>query len=49
VNKLETEIKKIGGMLMIADPDTDNIPSIKVLLNNGFKYVKDEYYRKIIR
>ena len=48
VKKLEEEIVKIGGKEILADPDEENIISIKILLNNGFIKIKDGDYRKIL-
>ena len=46
IKKLEEEIIKIGGKLILADPSEKNTASIKALLNNGFKKCKDNDYRK---
>jgi len=46
VKKLEEKIIKIGGKEILADPDQDNIASIKTLLSNGFIKIKDCDYRK---
>jgi len=46
VKKLEEKIIKIGGKEIFADPDPDNIASIKTLLYNGFIKIKDGDYRK---
>lgn len=48
VNKLETKIIEIGGKEILADPDEENIASIKTLLSNGFIRIKDGDYRKSI-
>ena len=34
--------------MLLADPSAENIPSIKVLVANGFQKVKDEDYRKLL-
>jgi len=43
---LEDECRKLGATLILSDPSEDNIPSVKVLLANGFKKHKDGDYRK---
>jgi len=48
VKKLEEKIIEIGGKEILADPDEENIISIKTLLSNGFIKVKDGDYRKRI-
>nr|WP_291591148.1 GNAT family N-acetyltransferase [Bacteroides sp.] len=48
VNKLEAKIIEIGGKEILADPDEENIASIKTLLSNGFIRIKDGDYRKSI-
>jgi len=48
VKKLEEKIKEIGGKEILADPDEENIISIKTLLSNGFIKIKDGDYRKRI-
>jgi len=46
VRKLEEKIIEMGGKEILADPDEDNVISIKTLLSNGFIKVKDGDYRK---
>ena len=46
IKKLEEECRKHGASLVLADPNEENIPSIKALLANGFKKHKDGDYRK---
>ena len=46
VRKLEEKIIEIGGKEILADPDEENIISIKTLLSNGFIKIKDGDYRK---
>jgi len=46
VRKLEEKIIEIGGTEILADPDEENIISIKTLLSNGFIKIKDGDYRK---
>lgn len=48
VKKLEEKIIESGGKVILADPDEENIISIKTLLRNGFIKIKDEDYRKQI-
>ena len=48
IKKLEEKIIEIGGKEILADPNPKNIPSINVLLSNGFVKIKDGDYRKII-
>jgi len=48
VNKLEQEAKKLGAKMILADSDETNIPSVKVLLANGFEKIKDGDYRKTL-
>ena len=48
IKKLEEQVGKLGGSRVIADPNEKNIPSIKVLLANGFTKFKDCDYRKNI-
>jgi len=48
VKKLEEKIIEIGGKEVFADPDPDNIASIKTLLGNGFTKIKEGDYRKKI-
>lgn len=45
VKKLIEKIAEIGGTEILADPDEENILSIKTLLSNGFIKVKDGDYR----
>ena len=49
IKRLEEECSKLGAALMLADPNEENIPSVKVLLENGFKKYKDGDYRKSLR
>jgi len=46
IKKLEEEARKNGAKIILADPDETNIPSVKVLLANGFEKNKDGDYRK---
>ena len=46
VRKLEEKIIEIGGTEILADPDEENIISIKTLFSNGFIKIKDGDYRK---
>jgi len=46
IKKLEVIAKEMGGKMLLADPSAENIPSIKVLIANGFQKVKDEDFRK---
>ena len=46
IKRLEEECSKLGAELMLADPNEENIPSVKVLLENGFEKYKDGDYRK---
>ena len=48
VKKLEEKIIEIGGKEILADPNEENIISIKTLLNNGFIKIKNGDYRKQI-
>jgi len=48
VRKLEEKIIETGGKEILADPDEENIASIKTLLSNGFIKIKDGDYRKRI-
>jgi len=48
VKKLVEKIIETGGKEVFADPDPDNIASIKTLLSNGFVKIKDGDYRKKI-
>jgi len=48
VKKLEEKIINIGGKEILADPNEENIISIKTLLKNGFIKIKDGDYRKKI-
>ena len=48
VKKLEEKIIEIGGTEILADPNEENIISIKTLLNNGFIKIKNGDYRKQI-
>ena len=49
ITKLEEEARKNGAKIILADPDETNIPSVKVLLANGFKKIKDGDYRKELK
>ncbi|MCL2066501.1 MAG: GNAT family N-acetyltransferase [Treponema sp.] len=49
VKKLEEKIVEIEGKEILADPEPVNIPSIKVLLSNGFVKIKDCDYRKKLK
>jgi len=46
IKKLEEKCRKLGAALVLADPNEKNIPSVKVLLANGFEKFKDGDYRK---
>ena len=46
IKKLEEKIIETGGKEILADPNPKNIPSINVLLSNGFIKIKDGDYRK---
>ena len=46
IQRLEEECRKLGAVLLLADPNEENIPSVKVLLANGFENYKDGDYRK---
>ena len=46
IKKLEEKIIEIGGKEILADPDEENIISIKTLLSNGFIKIKNGDYRK---
>jgi len=46
IKRLEEECRKLGAALMLADPNEENIPSVKVLLANGFEKYKSGDYRK---
>lgn len=46
IQKLEEMVREIGGKTIIADPNEKNIPSVKVVLANGFTKFKDNDYRK---
>ena len=48
IKKLEEKIIEIDGKEMVADPDEENIASIKILLSNGFVKIKDGDYRKFL-
>lgn len=49
VKKLIEKIAEIGGKEILADPDEENIISIRTLLSNGFIKVKDSDYRYCLR
>jgi len=46
IRKLVDECRRLGAALALADPSEKNIPSVKVLLANGFYKYKDGDYRK---
>lgn len=46
IQLLVEEVKKRGGNIVLADPGEENIPSVRVLLSNGFVKYKDGDYRK---
>ena len=46
IKKLEEKIIEIEGKEILADPDEENIISIKTLLSNGFIKIKNGDYRK---
>ncbi|MCL2365507.1 MAG: GNAT family N-acetyltransferase [Oscillospiraceae bacterium] len=46
IKKLEAECCKLDAKLLLADPSEQNIPSVKVLVANGFERYKDGDYRK---
>jgi len=48
IKKLEEKIIEIGGKEILADPDEQNITSVKALLYNGFIKIKNGDYRKIL-
>jgi len=49
IKKLEEKCYKLGALLLLADPNEENIPSVKVLSANGFEKYKDGDYRKQLR
>lgn len=49
VKKLIEKIAEIGGKEILADPDEENIISIRTLLSNGFIKVKDCDYRYCLK
>jgi len=49
IKKLEEKSRELGAVLLLSDPNEDNVPSVKVLLNNGFEKYKDGDYRKQLR
>jgi len=49
IKKLEEECRMLGATLILADPNEANIPSVKVLLANGFEKYKDGDYRKLMK
>jgi len=49
IRRLDEECRALGASLLLADPNEANIPSIKVLLANGFEKYKDGDYRKHLR
>jgi len=46
IKRLEEASKKLGALLLLADPNEENLPSVKVLLANGFERHKGGDYRK---
>ena len=46
IKRLEEECRKLGAVLLLADPDEENISSVKVLLFNDFEKYKNGDYRK---
>ena len=46
VKKLEEKIIEIGGKEILADPDEENIISVKMLLSGGFTKIKNGAYVK---
>ncbi|MCL2593043.1 MAG: GNAT family N-acetyltransferase [Defluviitaleaceae bacterium] len=48
IKKLEEKIIEIGGKEILADPNEENIVSIKTLFSNGFEKIKDNAYKKIL-
>jgi len=46
IRMLEEECHKLGASIVLADPNEKNIPSINVLIANGFEKHKDCDYRK---
>ena len=46
IQRLEAECRNLGAVLLLADPSEENIPSVQVLLANGFAKYKDGDYRK---
>ncbi len=48
IRMLIEEVRKRGGRLVIADPGEENIPSICVLISNGFTKYKDGDYRMVL-
>lgn len=49
IRMLIEEVRKRGGRLVIADPGEENIPSVRVLISNGFTKYKDGDYRKVLQ
>ena len=49
IKKLEAAARDLGAALLLSDPSEDNIPSVKVLLANGFEKHKDTDYRKKLK
>ena len=49
IQKLIEKIAEIGGKEILADPDEENIISIRTLLSNGFIKVKDCDYRYCLK
>jgi RimJ/RimL family protein N-acetyltransferase len=45
---MEGKIKEIGGKILLADPESENIISQKTLLSNGFIKNNDGDYRKLL-
>ncbi|MCL2764663.1 MAG: GNAT family N-acetyltransferase [Treponema sp.] len=48
IEKLEEKISEMGGKEILADPDEENIVSIKTFLSNGFIKIKNHAYGKKI-
>ncbi|MDD4114633.1 MAG: GNAT family N-acetyltransferase [Massilibacteroides sp.] len=48
IQKLEEEIRALGGREIAADPSEENMFSVKALLSNGFKKKQNGDYRKKI-
>ena len=48
IQKLEEYCRKQGAVLLLADPNEENIPSVKVLVGNGFERYKVGDYRILL-